>query len=58
MLKTTREQCAFDSGAAKAKRHMAQGCFQSDLDTSRRDANPHKKGSVEWKCWNEGFDSV
>lgn len=54
----TREQCAYDAGRNKAERHMSQGCFQSDLDTLRKSANPHKKGSKEWQFWNEGFDSL
>lgn len=54
----TREQCAFDSGAFKARMIDAKRFEGFDRARARDDRNPHKKGSVEHKFWNEGFDSV
>lgn len=56
----TREQCAFDSGAQKAR-----VIYQPELPVTaeqwgekRDQRNPHKKNSNEWQFWNDGFDSV
>lgn len=46
----TREQCAFDRGAQAGEHAKRNGGIHG--------GNPHKKGSVEYKFWNEGFDSA
>jgi hypothetical protein len=56
----TREQCAFDRGAFKARMidaHIIQRSAKTWADM-RDERNPHKKGSVERQFWNDGFDSV
>lgn len=58
----TREQCAFDRGAAKARsaknamQYLNAG--QLEFIGKYRESNPHKKGSPEHQFWNEGFDSA
>lgn len=56
----TREQCAFDSGAFKARMIGKHTTCQSKERWSqmRDERNPHKKGSVEHQFWNEGFDNA
>lgn len=56
----TREQCAFDSGA-----HKARVIYQPELPVTaeqwaekRDQRNPHKKNSSEWQFWKDGFNSV
>lgn len=56
----TREQCAWDSGAYKAR-----VIYQPELPMTsaqwgekRDQRNPHKKGSKERDFWNAGFASV
>lgn len=62
----TREQCAFDRGVQRA-RETKQRCLDigargmataDEMRAHREGRNPHKKGSAEYKFWNEGFDSV
>jgi len=62
----TREQCAFDRGAQRA-RETKQRCRDMQLDVGaaatvisahREGRNPHKKGSPEHQFWNEGFDNA
>jgi hypothetical protein len=60
----TREQCAFDRGAQRAREAlvctemMNAGVASAQMRAHRDGRNPHKKGSVEYTFWNEGFDSV
>lgn len=57
----TREQCAFDRGAFKARMIGASVLSPADETTRekmRDQRNPHKKGSPEYQFWNEGFDSA
>ena len=55
----TREQCAFDSGAFKARMIMNLTEPRGKQWEKMRDQrNPHKKGTPEHKFWNEGFDNA
>lgn len=50
----TREQCAFDSGAAMRRKFKRDG----GNGENGIPLNPHKKGSPEHQFWNEGFDNA
>lgn len=55
----TREQCAYDSGASKARILLHAGHFGTSTPASARDArNPHKNGTKEHKFWTDGFDGA